>query len=223
MCSLLSCRICCMCSVSCEDFHSLPITAGDYIHEKTKGQHVQSWLFWLFLPANATHACVPQVRSLQTDGPLGCSLQGQHASVRGRREPELSQQLPVEVQLQHSDLDAGSHTPRLQCPWQDPPLLHRAGPQLQVQQQQLLFQLRTPTQAAVWASKALQEQVLPCPAQFSGIRGSYRAGDIQPGPMLRQQNTHTVLRTGQQQRGAAGERLTADRKLFDLWEQGFQE
>lgn len=165
----------------------------------------------------------PQVRSVQTDGPLSCGLQGQYASFWGRWEPELSKQLPVEVQLHHSDLGAGCHTPRLEPPRQDSPLLRRARTQLQIQHRHPLLQLRTPIQAAGRESKALQEQVLPCPTHFSGIRSSYRAGDVQPGQVLREKNTHRILRTGEQQRVLDGKRRTPNWKLFDLWKQGFQE
>lgn len=218
--SLFNYRACCMSSVWSEDFLPTPVTAGGSIHKKTKGQCTQYTLFSVFLPVNTTYGCFPQVWTLQTDGPLSCGLQGQHASFWGRWEPELSKELPVEVQLHHSDLEPGRHTPGLERPGQDSPLLRRAGSQLPVQHQQPLLQRRTPAQAAGWQSEALQEQVLPCPTHFSGIRGSYRAGDVRPRQALRRQkNTHTIIRAG----GPDGERYTADWKLLDLWKQGVQE
>lgn len=125
-----------------------------------------------------------QVRSLQTDGPLSCGLQGQHASFWRRWESEFSKEQPVEVQLHHSDMDAGRHPPRLKLSREDSPLLHRTRPQLQVQKQSPLLQLSTQTQAAGWENKALQEQVLSCQTHFPRIRGSHRAGDLQPRPVL---------------------------------------
>ncbi|XP_056280332.1 uncharacterized protein si:dkey-3d4.3 isoform X3 [Pseudoliparis swirei] len=122
-----------------------------------------------------------QVRALQADGPLGRGLQGQYADLWGRREPELSKELPVEVQLHHAELGAGGHGPGLQPPRQDPPLLCRARSQLQVQQQQQQLQLRNPTGPSGRETEALQEQVLPRPAHVPGLRGRHRAGDLQPG------------------------------------------
>lgn len=97
---------------------------------------------FVFLPANTTPALFSQVGPLQTDRSLSCGLQGQHASVWRRWKPELSKQLSVEVQLHHSDLGTGGHTPRLQPTRQDSPLLRWTGSQLQVWHQQPALQLR---------------------------------------------------------------------------------
>ncbi|XP_071393059.1 actin-fragmin kinase isoform X2 [Centroberyx affinis] len=151
--------------------------------------------FWRWNSSSRTWSSL-KTMSLQTGGPLSRGLQGQHAPVRGRREPELARELPVEVQLHLAGLGAAGHAPRLHRPPQDPPLLRRAGPQLPSRDRRPLLRLGTQTQAAGRQTQALQEQVLPLAARFPGVRGRYRAGDVQPGRGPRRQDARRVFAGG---------------------------